>query len=183
MTGINRNRAPCATKPGVETTLPSPSYNTILFSFSFQHAINSFHLSFMAINIHSIPLPSVSPTWRQASLDVSKSHMVYLMLEIYAPGSIDFPAWGKLPLHRYGHFQSCILKIFNSISLKSPKVAIFEPRMLLIIGIQVQVESTSHRSYLCTKEDIKFRILCFHLEFCTSSTELREIFDTELIQC
>ena len=36
--------------------------------------------------------------------------MVFLMLEIYPPGSIDFPARGKLPLHRYGRFQSCILE-------------------------------------------------------------------------
>ena len=149
----------------------------------------------MAINIHSIPLPSVSPTWRQASLVVTKSHVVFLMLEIYAPGSIDFPAWGKLPLHRYGRFQSCILKIFNSILeiskggyFRAPDVVDYIDRpevqerlgkktkillrtaqrwlkrlSLRHLGIQVQVESTSHRSYQVSDPLFSPGVLGFHL--------------------
>ena len=80
--------------------------------------------------------PEMSYTWHQASLVVSKSqghgvsHARNIRTWIHR-----FLSLGKLPLHRYGRFQSCIRtspKIFNSISSKSPKVAMFEPRMWLI---------------------------------------------------
>ena len=54
--------------------------------------------------------PEMSYTWRQVSLVFSKSqgHGVTHIRNI-RPGSIDFSAWAN-PLHRYGHFQSCILE-------------------------------------------------------------------------
>ena len=52
-----------------------------------------------------------------------------------------------------------------------------------IINRNINMRYELYMRYEGAKEDIKFRILCFHLEFCTSSTELREIIYAELIQC
>ena len=60
------------------------------------------------------------------------------MLKIYAPGSIDFSAWANslcIDMATSSPVFSkmrTLPKIFNSISSKSPKVAVFKPRMLLI---------------------------------------------------